>query len=71
MQETIKNIYIDLLIHFENHPFKKRDGVENEELKESVKENGLLQPITARSFSAGTFEIISGHRRVRRKCRFI
>ena len=45
MQETIKNINIDLLIPFENHPFKKRDGIENEELTESVKENGLLQPI--------------------------
>ena len=64
MQETIKNINIDLLIPFENHPFKKRDGIENEELKESVKENGLLQPIIVRSFSAGTYEIISGHRRV-------
>ena len=64
MQETIKNINIDLLIPFENHPFKKRDGIENEELKDSVKENGLLQPIIVRSFSAGTFEIISGHRRI-------
>ena len=64
MQETIKNINIDLLIPFENHPFKKRDGIENEELTESVKENGLLEPIIVRSFSAGTYEIISGHRRV-------
>lgn len=64
MQENVKNINIDLLIPFENHPFKKRDGIENEELKESVKENGLLQPIIVRSFSAGTYEIISGHRRV-------
>ena len=64
MQETIKNINIDLLIPFENHPFKKRDGVEKEELEESIKENGLLQPIIARSFSAGTYEINSGHRRV-------
>lgn len=64
MQETIKNINIDLLIPFENHPFKKRNGVKKEELEESIKENGLLQPIIARSFSAGTYEIISGHRRV-------
>ena len=64
MQETINNINIDLLIPFENHPFKKRDGIEREELKESVKENGLLEPIIVRSFSAGTYEIISGHRRV-------
>ena len=64
MQEPIKNINIDLLVPFENHPFKKRDGIENEELKESIKENGLLEPIIVRSFSAGTYEIISGHRRV-------
>ena len=64
MQENVKNINIDLLIPFENHPFKKRDGIENEELKESIQENGLLQPIIVRSFSAGTYEIISGHRRV-------
>ena len=64
MQENVKNINIDLLIPFENHPFKKRDGIENEELKDSVKENGLLEPIIVRSFSAGTYEIISGHRRV-------
>lgn len=60
----IKNISIDLLVPFENHPFKKRNGIENEELKESVKENGLLQPIIVCPFSAGTYEIISGHRRV-------
>ena len=64
MQEAIKNINIDLLIPFENHPFKKRDGIESEELKESIQENDLLQPIIVRSFSAGTYEIISGHRRV-------
>lgn len=64
MTEIIKNINTDLLIPFENHPFKKRDGVEKEELTESVKENGLLEPIIVRSFSAGTYEIISGHRRV-------
>ena len=64
MQENVKNINIDLLIPFENHPFKKRDGIEKEEMTESVKENGLLQPIIVRSFSAGTYEIISGHRRV-------
>lgn len=64
MQETIKNINIDLLIPFENHPFKIRNGIEKEELAESIKENGLLEPIIVRSFSAGTYEIISGHRRV-------
>lgn len=60
----IKNININLLIPFENHPFKKRDGIEQRELVESIAQNGLLEPITVRSFPAGKYEIISGHRRV-------
>ena len=31
---------------------------------ESIAQNGLLEPITVRSFPAGKYEIISGHRRV-------
>lgn len=59
-----KNININLLIPFENHPFSKRDGIEQCELVESIAQNGLLEPITVRSFPAGKYEIISGHRRV-------
>lgn len=59
-----KDININLLIPFENHPFKKRDGIEQRELVESIAQNGLLEPITVRSFPAGKYEIISGHRRV-------
>ena len=59
-----KNININLLIPFENHPFKKRDGIEQRELVESIAQNGVLEPITVRSFPAGKYEIISGHRRV-------
>lgn len=59
-----KNININLLIPFENHPFKKRDGIEQRELVDSIAQNGLLEPIIVRSFPAGKYEIISGHRRV-------
>ena len=60
----IQIIDIDLLIPFENHPFKKRSGIEQQELTESIKEKGLLEPIIVRPFPAGKYEIISGHRRV-------
>lgn len=60
----IKNISINLLVPFENHPFKKKSGIEQQELTESIKENGLLEPIIVRPFPAGKYEIISGHRRV-------
>ena len=35
-----------------------------DKIAESRKENGLLEPIIVRSFQAGKYEIISGHRRV-------
>ena len=59
----IQIIDIELLVPFENHPFKERSGIEQQELTESIKENGLLEPIIARPFPAGKYEIISGHRR--------
>ena len=64
MTERIENIKIKDLVPFENHPFKTRSGIEQEELSESIKSGGLLTPIIARPFSDGKYEIISGHRRV-------
>ena len=60
----IQIIDIELLVPFENHPFKVRNGTEQEELLESIKENRVLEPITVRFLSEGKYEIISGHRRV-------
>lgn len=64
MHEMIRRIDINSLVPFENHPFKERNGIEQEELLESIKENGLLEPITVRPLPIGKYEIISGHRRV-------
>ena len=60
----IQIIDIDLLIPFENHPFKERNGIEQQKLTDSIKENGLLKPIIVRPFPASKYEIISRHRRV-------
>ena len=59
-----KTVDINLLVPFEYHPFKERSGIEQQELTESIKENGLLESIIVRPFPAGKYEIISGHRRV-------
>lgn len=50
------------------NPFQPRMDFDQralEELKESIKQNGIIQPITVRRMVAGTFELISGERRVR------
>ena len=64
MTDKIEKIKIDMLIPFENHPFKSRTGEEQTELLESIRANGTLVPIIVRSSSTGKYEIISGHRRV-------
>lgn len=64
MSGIIKSIDINSLVPFEKHPFKERSGMDQEELLESIKENGLLEQITVRPLPDGKYEIISGHRRV-------
>lgn len=62
---NIQKVSTDKLISFNNHPFKNRDGIEKEELLESIKTNGILEPIIIRLIDNDTYEILSGHRRVK------
>ena len=49
---------------FENHPFKVIDDDKMEDLVQSIKENGVLTPVIVRPDDEGTYEMISGHRRL-------
>ena len=64
MKDNIEKIDMRLLVPFKDHPFSDRDGLENDELLQSIKANGILEPIIVRPIENGDFEIISGHRRV-------
>lgn len=66
MKNTKKNISIDKLHPFENHPYKVQDNEEMETLAESIKAHGIVSPIIVRPLENTTdeYEIISGHRRV-------
>lgn len=59
----IKDIPLEKLVPFPNHPFKVRDDEEMNKLVESVSENGVLVPAIVREKDNGDYEIISGHRR--------
>lgn len=52
---------------FPNHPFKVKQDEDMVELVESVRERGVITPITLRKKEDGRYEIVSGHRR-RRAC---
>lgn len=56
---------VDAIYPFENHPFKVLDDEKMEELTESIRENGVLAPVLVRPDDEGTYEMISGHRRLR------
>ena len=49
---------------FENHPFRVVDDEKMDELVESIKESGVLTPVLVRPDDEGTYEMISGHRRL-------
>lgn len=59
----IRNIPIEKLHPFPDHPFSVRDDEEMLTMIESVKEYGILTPVIVRPEEDG-YEIISGHRRV-------
>lgn len=66
MKNTKKNISIEKLHPFENHPYKVQDNEEMDTLAESIKMHGVVSPIIVRPLenTADEYEIISGHRRV-------
>ena len=49
---------------FPNHPFKVLDDEKMDTLVESIRENGILNPVIVRPDQNGDYEMISGHRRV-------
>ena len=52
---------------FPDHPFQVRLDEDMDQLVESVKERGIITPITLRKKDDGRYEIVSGHRR-RKAC---
>lgn len=48
---------------FPNHPYQVRMDEDMDQLVQSVKERGIITPITLRQKEDGRYEIVSGHRR--------
>ncbi len=62
---VIREIPLELIDGFPNHPFKVKDDEEMFKLVESVKTNGVLTPAILRPKEDGRYEMVSGHRRKR------
>ena len=61
----IYDISLSEIDEFPDHPFKVKDDEDMLQLVESVRERGIITPITLRRKEDGRYEIVSGHRRKR------
>ena len=59
-----QEIDISRIHTFPNHPFKVINDDKMETLVESIRENGVLNPVIVRPDQTGNYEMISGHRRL-------
>ena len=61
----IRDIPLELIDDFPDHPFKVRDDEDMMQLVESVKERGVITLAAVRQKEDGRYELVSGHRRKR------
>ena len=59
-----EHLPIHKLKPFDGHPFYVKDDDDMEQLTESIRQHGVLNPIMVRPFDTGEYEVISGHRRL-------
>ena len=62
--ERVKEIQLNELHPFKEHPFKIQNDDEMKRLIESIQKFGTLTPALARPLPEGGYELISGHRRL-------
>ena len=59
----IYDIPLSEIDDFPDHPFKVKLDEDMDQLVQSIKERGIITPITLRQKEDGRYEIVSGHRR--------
>lgn len=63
--DKIRDIPLELIDDFPDHPYKVKDDEDMLQLAESIKERGVLTPAVLRQKDDGRYELVSGHRRKR------
>lgn len=63
--DKIRDIPLELIDDFPDHPYKVKDDEDMMQLAESIKERGVLTPAVLRQKEDGRYELVSGHRRKR------
>lgn len=63
LTDGVQQLQLAELHPFAGHPFSVRDDEEMAALVDSVRANGVLNPILVRAAKGGGYEILAGHRR--------
>ena len=63
--DNIRDIPLELIDDFPDHPFHVRDDEDMQQLVDSIKSRGVLTPAVLREKEDGRYELVSGHRRKR------
>lgn len=63
--EMLTDVPLTQIRDFLHHPYLVKDDESMDELVESIKERGLIQPVIIRPVEKGMYEMVSGHRRKR------
>ena len=61
----IYDIPLSEIDDFPDHPYKVKEDEDMDQLVQSIKDNGILTPITLRRKEDGRYEVVAGHRRKR------
>ena len=63
--DKIRDIPLELIDDFPDHPFHVSDDEDMQQLVDSIKTRGVLTPAVLREKEDGRYELVSGHRRKR------
>ena len=64
-REKVRIVPISNIEDFPNHPFQVKDDESMDQLVESIRMNGVLNPVIALKIDENHYQLISGHRRKR------
>ena len=68
MESQLPKIYdipLSEIDDFLDHPYKVKEDEDMDQLVQSIKDNGILTPVTLRRKEDGRYEVVAGHRRKR------
>ena len=60
---SIQELSLPDLVSYRNHPYKLYEGERKQDLVESIKRHGVIQPIIVRELRPGQYQILAGHNR--------